>query len=175
MDNLDLAFISLLVLGAIVGLVIGIFMHEMGHATAAYLNSWPISKIALGAGPILFKANERNNFPAIELRLIPRSGVVFAKIPRGATKPQRLLFAGGGVLVNLVLLPIALTNYYLTDDLSLYRGFWLEFALVQLMLIGSLWPRYGTVNGIKFKSDGLQIWHILQNRSDLDIPNSWNG
>ena len=162
MDNLDLIFIFLLVLGAFIGLVFGIFMHEMGHAFAARLNSWAITKIILGAGPVLLQTRKRDNFPEIELRLIPRSGVVFAKIPASATKLQRLLFVSGGVFVNFILLLLGLVSYFLTDALSVYSGFWLEFAFVQLFLMGSLWPRYGMINGKKLKSDGLQIWHIIR-------------
>ena len=164
MDTLDFAFISLLVLGAIIGLVFGIFMHEVGHATAAYFNSWPITKIILGAGPTLFKTGEPNKFPEIELRLVPRSGVVFTKIPPRATKLQRLLFAAGGVIVNLMLLILGVVCFILTDASSVYSGFWLEFAFIQFSLLGSLWPRYGTVYGQKLRSDGLQIWHILQDK-----------
>ncbi len=164
MDQLDYVFIILTIAGALIGLGFGILMHEMGHAAAAYANSWPITKIVLGSGPVWWRVPSGLNYPEFELRLLPRSGTVYAKIPPNASKLQRLMFVSGGVAVNFILVLVGLTAYFLTDFSSAGKGFWLEFSAVQLLLLRSLWPHHGTVNGRKIKSDGLQIWHIIRNK-----------
>ena len=148
-------------LGAVFGLVIGLIAHEVGHACVAYLNSWSITKIIIGSGPLCFRSSARVDFPVIELRLVPLAGVVFARIPPEATRLQRALFAGGGVLVNFVLLLVGLSNYSFGNGTSTWGGFWLLFSCSQLLLLRNLWPRSRMIYGQKRDSDGLQLWRIV--------------
>src|SRR5262245_12085541 len=95
-----------LVLGLVLGWVIGLVCHELGHALCAVVGSIPVHLIRIGSGPRVWRARIRETW--IELHLLPWGGFVSPYLAMRATRFSWMLFILGGTLGNVAIIGVAI-------------------------------------------------------------------
>jgi hypothetical protein len=86
------------------GLVIGVFFHEAGHAACALLCRIPVCRVSIGVGRVVFRRHL--GATAFELRLLPVAGYVAIRPYQVRWKFQLLLFTLGGILGNIAVIAL---------------------------------------------------------------------
>ena len=152
-------------LGMMVGLLVGLVLHEAGHAGVAWLMGLRVWRVVIGSGRRIAKACWWGL--GLEVRRLPTVGVVVIEPSTGRFAALRFgLAVAAGPAVNLILVVVAVWRLNGGGDsvpspnLVGFIGF---FAGANTWLLGvSLWPRLygGALAGLP--SDGLQLWRLLR-------------
>lgn len=147
-------------LGAIVGWVLGIVAHEAGHCLGARVAGIEVRRIAIGAGPLLWRF--RRGETSFELRLVPFFGSVFVYQDLLLRKFRSMLFVAGGALANVVVLIVLAHVYDLTEHGTL-RTFIAGGGIAQLAIAAvTLIPSRAILEGADVGSDGRQLLRLMR-------------
>jgi hypothetical protein len=158
------------VFGIVTCYTISVILHEIAHFVAAKvlgLNPWCVN---IGRGAVVFD-HELKSFRLI-LRAFPYSGMVY---PYGPTNPYHIgrwrvfLMVLAGPLANAIVLSISLSIVYISVSAG-YDAWGLTHIPVQMCiasvfaLLSSLLPFQTRIDGVKVRSDGLQMLSLLIGR-----------
>jgi len=146
----------MLLAAMIAGWLLGLVMHEAGHAAAAAALGLAVQRITIGSGRLL--ASLRCSETILEWRAFPWAGSVHVYWLRESSRLRRAGYVAGGSVVNFFMLVLG----NLVDDHSPLFDFSFGFVLAQLGLLGvTLVPSMGRLDGKMFPSDGLRLWRLL--------------
>jgi hypothetical protein len=152
------------------GLFIGSAAHEAGHLLCARIASIPIRQLAIGCGPIL--ARGRIGALQLELRMVPIGGFVMpAALTMLQKRWQAALYFLGGVLGNIAMIGVIVGLHAagvvpkVLDDAEVplfikQAGILVDAQL--FLIIVSLIPHWGRVNGVAIGSDGQQLLNLIR-------------
>ncbi|MGZ4122979.1 MAG: M50 family metallopeptidase [Tumebacillaceae bacterium] len=97
------------ILYALLGISLLVFLHELGHYTAARLCKLPVLSFGVGFGPALVKFTRKGT--VYRLNLFPLGGYVTtpAEQTKTSSVPIRLFFYSAGILMNILTAIVLLT------------------------------------------------------------------
>ena len=155
-----------------VGVTVGIVAHEAGHCAFAAVASLPVTYVRIGIGAGV--AHRRLGGIELHLHALPLGGYVGVAADGKTARLRIAVFTLGGIAANAMLLGLAAWLLQADALPSLPRTALAGFALVQFaLLVGSLIPMWGRVNGIPFPNDGLQIVLLMRRRHSIDAYRSY--
>lgn len=152
---------------AFLGLHLQIFLHELGHFTAAWAMKFRLRKMQVGIGPRIWSWSFANGL-RFEWRAWSLGGYVMATNPAAKNfRGRQFLFVAAGPLSNVILL---WAGYNLMVSEALGPAFrdsacGLVLGLILLWtgitLIGDVIPRTAWLAGRKVRTDGYWLWLLL--------------
>lgn len=143
---------------------LAILIHEIGHWLGARLVGEYPRRIVLGIGHSVL----RTYFFKTKLNIFTKlqSGhVITIFTNRKNYRLRRGIYSIMGPLANLLMAIVFFTIFPITMDFgnticAAYLG-----GLVNILIcIGNLYPKKGQMNGIEYKSDGLQLWNLITSK-----------
>jgi hypothetical protein len=142
-----------------------IFLHELGHLTAAWLMKFDLRKMQIGVGREIW-SHSLTNGPRIELRAQPIGGFMMAIDPRktGHFRIRRFVFVAAGPLTDATILwvgyQLVSTGFLHSEFLAGSGGVVVAvlFACVALTMVSGLIPQTVSIGGRKMWSDGYWLW-----------------
>lgn len=157
-----------LLLGTAVALVLGVTVHEAGHALAGRAAGYRIRLVRIGQGPVLLRLPV--GLGLLVWRLLPVSGAVATYRPFAIERHRYVLLLAGGALANvaaagglLLLVPLGLMAWPLDPAADPVL---VPVLLAQGLGVLNLVPiaRRGTA------SDGRRIWQALRRPARIVDP-----
>lgn len=144
----------------IVGVPVGIIVHEAGHAVCCLLVRIPIHRVVVGTGPVILGRHVGGT--QLELRLLPLSGVVHFDSPFPRRKLATAFVTAGGVLGNIALIggvtalatTGAVPNRAPTSLAAMAAA---QFLLVALSLV----PFRARIGQVRIATDGLKLLSLM--------------
>jgi hypothetical protein len=140
-------------------------LHELAHAAVARAVGMRVFGISVGTGPLI--ADWRLGKSFFRLRMIPLGGFCWmASTSNDSSQRLRIILAIlAGPAVHIVAIGLLLVLFPIPhplDSISQFQAWWLTFAGINLMLlVGNLWPRMFSRDGLKIPNDGMQIRYLL--------------
>jgi hypothetical protein len=148
------------------GLVVGLAVHEGGHALCALIVREPLRRVSIGEGPLLLR--KRFDEMTFEWRLLPFAGIVqcYPDLSH-RNRASQVLFILGGVLANAIVASIALGLETSGLMPPTAQPALTAMAIAQVWFIAlNLFPRRISIDGIRIRSDGLELLHLLSQRNN---------
>ncbi|HWE46878.1 MAG TPA: site-2 protease family protein [Caulobacteraceae bacterium] len=171
-------FLIALVLGAIAGVTGGVFIHEAGHALVARVLGHGVSRIVIGAGPVMARFKLGRARLLIKRELIGGGGRVHHIPPGlGSAKAGTCLIILAGAAANFVAVALGWWACLLVPDdpaeiNRIAGGVLVGITLCNAFLgIGALIP-YTTSDGAHV-SDGLLLWRTPKQSTTSDTITEW--
>jgi hypothetical protein len=149
-----------LLLGIFIGGVLGIIVHEAGHAAIALITGLELRAIILGQGRPLFAGKYRGI--RIHVNAIPLSGSVAVFPELHQRKIPLLIFAFSGISANILLALSAVllsASGHLPDLQQAVAGF---YYVQVFLIVVNLIPQTVTYRGEPTYNDGKLILSILK-------------
>lgn len=152
---------------AFLGLHLQIFLHELGHFTAAWLMRFRLRKMQIGIGPLLWSCSFANGL-RFEWRAWSLGGMMVATDP--ATRNFRIrqfVHVAAGPVSDIVILWVGY-SLFVSDVLgpafrgspaSLVAG--LVLLSTALSVLGGLIPRKAWLGDRKVCTDGYWLWLLI--------------
>ena len=135
--------------------VAALLVHEGGHVVGALATGQTPRVLTLGLGPVILRLR-RPGF-AVILRAVPITGYVLVEPTDRAW--AYVVMVAGGPCANLLALAGCLWAHAiwpasdLAVALAIYQG---------LFALGTLFPAYGKIGGIRVPSDGMHLYSLLR-------------
>jgi Peptidase family M50 len=142
------------VVGFVTSAVIGVIVHEAGHALCASLVRVPVQRYVVGQGPLTFR--HRINGVMVECRAIPLGGAIYCDTSNASRRELAFVLIGG-VLGNvaLILLVAGLAGLGVVSEsnpaLKTFVGW--EF----LSILVNLFPWATRRGPERVETDGMQL------------------
>ncbi len=140
--------------------MLGLAVHEAGHALAGYWVGLPPRLVQIGSGPTLLR---RRIFGAtVVVSLFPSSGYAIALASPSMTPQSRAVVTAGGSAANLLLLGLALSAYAIWPDADIV---FIPLILTQIgFCVSSVVPFKFFAGGRWRRSDGLQFVNFMRGK-----------
>ncbi len=144
----------------LLSIILGVLLHEAGHAVAGRLAGLRPYVLTLGSGPILARMQLAGMW--LVFRLLPLSGSVLRYHLMASQRLAGAACAAAGPAVNLLLAGVlygALPFRFLT-----YDDWWVMIYGQLIIAVSSLLPYRYRRAGVMRRSDGYQVLHLLRGR-----------
>lgn len=154
-------------LGYFCGLLIGTWVHELGHVVAARLCGRTVYNVVIGYGHRIISFRTGSTFVDLGSNLF--GGYVLSASPkRGGLWGVRLLLLGG-VLANIIFgVAVGLIANSLTARSHLAAEFCFGICLAQVwMAVRNLWPWANSLPNHRFPRDGVQLVATFRNSDKI--------
>ena len=172
---MELAIIEACAFGWLgLGYVLGVIVHEAGHAVVAWAFRFQLRQVCVGTGRVLLRLRRDQTW--FVLRAVPVAGYILNVPPPPHWRARRAMVTAAGAAANGVMLLLASVLYrwrpamFGVEHPAAYMSL-VSFAVAQIMIIVFvLAPRHGTIAGARVVTDGLRLWHLVTRPAEGTLP-----